>query len=1182
MFLERLEIFGFKSFADRTVFHFDEGITTIVGPNGCGKSNIAEAIRWILGEQAPSSLRTQTMEEIIFNGTEKRRPLGLAEGHLTFNNTKRTLPIDLDEVTISRRIFRSGESEYLINKVPCRLKDITDLFLDTGIGRHAYSLMHQDRVDFILKSKPPERRAIFEEIAGIGKYRARREETLHKLEATSNNLIRLEDILGEIRRQMSSLYREKRKAERYHALKEKIRTLEISMACDDYRRMGSVYEDIQTSLKEVKATLNGLRLEMARLKAKVKKRREEAGKVQDALMASQDRIHELNMEIQSMGEEVVRRQERSHHLSIEIERLRGQIDLLSQKIKESESRREKEITTREGLARELKLVQQDLKEKESSLISMEEERGRWLSTLDGLKEDMIEILTSIARTRNRISSLRENERGALMRREKLKAEMDDLSREVEKKAHLFDKLKESISSLEDEIRSLSPQVTQLEEEIEGKERDLDRIDSDLHLLRAELKSLEAELETLRRVDKDMVGYYAGVKHILSKKDEIGGIEGVVAELIDVPPEYETAIEAALQDSLQAVVTRSVKDAISAIEELRKGGKERVNFLPLDLITPDPPPSPIPNIDSIGCAVDLVKFDASYQKVLFHLLGNVYIVEDLEVVRRRLSKDPKGYIRFVTLSGDLLDTRGVVSGGGQRREALGLLGRKRRINDLKRRINGLNEKIPRFHSEREGLIGQIDSIKGELVRAKERMENLKGLLSLERAKFERTKEEISLGEERLKGLKAEDGVIEKEISTIREEMRSLTQSQNELKEKNRKHQELIGKMTDEINERELLLKECGLQITQFKVRVAALEERLSSLEESIARLDALYNTHIADRKGMDEELKRIYQERKKVEDEILILKKERGALVSKKEAMEKKVEGLRLDYQRMEKEIVIGEEEVLEKNKEIETESERLYQLNLKASELKMKMEGIIEHLSKEYGLLAEEITSYRKEGLEAECAASSLEELRKRIRQIGEVNPMAPKEYDALKTRYDLMNEQREDLLRAEKDLRSIIQQIDKVSRDLFIAAFKEVKMNFQGIFRELFEGGEADLVMTSQDPLTTGIEIVAQPPGKRLQNISLLSGGERALTAIALLFGIFMTKPSPFCVLDEIDAALDDANITRYTKLLKRFSKDSQFFIITHNRRTMEISDVLYGITMEEVGVSKLISVRWKERATG
>jgi len=1181
MFFRRLEILGFKSFADKTVFEFPENIISIVGPNGCGKSNVVEAIRWVLGEQNPSNLRTKLMNEVIFGGCEGRKPLGLAEVTLTLDNSRRVLPVDLEEVSVSRRLFRSGESEYLINKTLCRLKDITDLFLDTGIGRHAYSLMEQGKIDFILNSKPEQRRSFFEEAAGIMKYRIRRESTLHKLETTSSNLLRLEDVLGEIKRQMDSLYQQKRRAERFKMLKEEMKTLEIRLRRSEHQRIRSESEENFREFEVLKSELNQKKEKITLFSLELAQARSKAKATQEELNLLNDSLQNLTAKIQEINAKSIRLVERKNHLCSEITRIDRELKEIEIKTVELASKREAEEFAKRRWAERLAMKREKLLAKEKELASLDEERARWLVDINSGKEEVIELLSQTAQIRNRISTLWTEEKNTKLQLDRLYREQDQSLESKERLLAGLTKEEEILSCEEEKLSCLLKEMSHHEAHIFEKEENLLGLENEIDSLKAELQAGQAQFDTLERLEKEFAGYSPGVKAILTAGDRLKGILGVVADLLDAPVEYKAAIEAILGENLQAVIVKRAEDAATAIRYLKEGGKDKVVFFPLedlkrDLLLPLAPDG----LEVIGQLLHLVKYEPELQPVFLYLLGNAYLVNEISQVPPGVLKEEGAYLRLVSLSGDTLDTNGVMSGGGEKSKGFGLLGRKQFLKDLSQRLEDLKIHLAGLEEERAAKDEELKALKEELGRKRELAQRLEVSCSHRRRECERIKEGIEENRIELDNLNQEQELQSKELNRIREEIERSTQVQKEIVLATRQKQNSISKLQEEADRHQILVKEQSLEITQLKVDLAGLEERIDALTESIAKLDELSLSLKREESHLKESLGRVQKERGEIQREISSLEKETDNLAEIRDLKKENLSKVRLDYNQIEEEIAFKEEELFRRNRGVEELSERVYRLELEVSGSKVKMEGIAEHLRKEYGLSPEEIFLPIDEEFEFDESVARLEELRNRLLRLGEVNLMAPREYEELKARYEMINGQRNDLLSAQEDLQKIIEQIDKTSKELFLAAFEEIRLNFQQVYQELFEGGKADLIMTQGDPLTTGIEIVAQPPGKRLQNISLLSGGEKAMTAIALLFAIFMTKPSPFCVLDEIDAALDDANIVRFTRMIERFNQTSQFLIITHNKRTMEVADILYGITMQERGVSRLISVHWKERA--
>ncbi len=1181
MFFKKIEIHGFKSFCHRTIISFDKALTIIVGPNGCGKSNIFDGIRWVLGEQSAKSLRGGRMGDVIFNGSATQRPMGFAKVSLTVMNERKILPIDFSEIDITRRLFTNGESTYLLNKKACRLKDITELLMDTGAGTSAYSIMEQGKVDQIISSKPLERRVIFEEAAGITKYKAKKEEAQRKLQRTEEDHLRITDILVELKKQVGSLKRQANKAERYKELMESLKKLEMQLL---YMRFLELVEkskevesnfdaksneliEVNTIITKLEAdqsetsiqseTVNKKLLESTNSKFEITNNIE---KCQSSLELNNSQIKNIEELVEKLTKEVSQLKEQEKIQVEEIAKLSKESEELESKIKE-EDEKHTEILKRFEVSKE---ALRDKIELKSSLVVQIRDKQISINNLNNELEVSAKFNTQYS-----------GEKKIL---EKQKKEVGDKLTEV--KAFL-DEEREDIQSINAEISNCEKEEVKIDEKVGSLSESIKQSDQKLSELYSEKRTFESKLKALMELQESYAGFSKGVKTVLSatQNGSLKGICDVVASLITTEEKYEIAIESALGSGMQNIVTENSEDAKNAIDYLRSKNAGKATFLPLDLIEPfkTKKTSDIENQQGVlGWAIDLVEFDDKFKKIAEYLLGNVVIVETLEDGIRLEKKGIRH--RYVSLEGDILNPGGSMIGGSYIKS--GILGRERELKKYSRNVSRLEGTINNLQKE-------VDSEKEKLNNLNERKIDLKNniqkfaLVKVSKLKdIDKVITDINNLENQLveidNKIKEVDENINKLESQNKDLLSKIEESKNELEQIQKQHlqleQETLGKDTE--------LDELNKAITEIKVHIASFKERKEATLNKVGYLE--------------QEVQDSYRLVAEKEKEIESLSKKKEEISSEIEKSKKKLEELNEEQKRFEeicaslneeKESVIEglnklSSEISEQQRNKNILQNELHEIDVKKTELKVQLDNIKnqaeEKFLKNFDDISEEIEQVDRNTDEI---YEEITNIREKVEAMGPVNLLAIEEYKELKERYDFMIEQEKDLLEAKDTLIKTIKKIDETITEMFQKSFSVVREHFKDTFRRLFGGGQADLVLTdSENILDAGVDIVARPPGKKLQNINLLSGGEKALTAIALLFALFLEKPSPFCVLDEIDAPLDDANIDRFKKLIKEFSKTTQFIIITHNKQTMELADTLYGVTMEEPGVSKLISVKLTE----
>lgn len=1204
MYLKKLQLFGFKSFANKTEFLFEPGVTAVVGPNGCGKSNISDSIKWVLGEQSARSLRGLKMEDVIFNGTVNKEPVSFAEVALTISNHSKILPIDYEEVTIARRLYRSGESEYLLNKLPVRLKDIHDLLMGTGIGVDNYFLMEQGKIDLVLSSKPEERRAIFEEASGITKFKSKKREAMNKLEQTQANILRINDIISELQRQMNSIERQAAKARRYQKHFQHLKDLELRVAGVENEELEKDYKGIDDQIKKIKqqqenfisnveslsCELKSTRQDLERIDSQIADTRNTFLTTENEIFKSKERL-ELNKErIQELNASILQLQDYLNSSIGKISDLKKQIELLS---------KEKESFWSEKSAKEAML-----QEKNDSLVAIEKSIEEAQKTISNSKADILELTTRHARAKNESAKVAANTLTAANRLKRL---------EVERQASLgsINKAKDALAISEQELNIQKQKVDSLQLELEkvgiefeNAETQANSLNKSYDVLQKEYLGAQSRVEFLRDVLKKHEGFSDSVKVLLdeSNKDKTwySGILGVLADLIVCAENYEIGIESALIEDLEAVVVENASVAQKTIDYLKENNLDRVKFV----ILPDPAKenritgfmarlglekqNNISHPAILGKATEFINADPSFHALITDLLENTWIVKDLNSAFEISSKIDTA--KIVTLEGEIVFGNLVISKSSKKDNSIGLIGREAKLNQAEQGFKDLSNKLQLLENEKEENTQIVHKLKVSLEALNEQVhqeqiqlankQNNNQQLSQE---FSKLKDEISVVEMELDDLSEETGHLKQQDETLKTQIDSLEKQLGQIDALINSNQDWI-----QVNLKE---KEAAIvEITKTKSELESLAHRQQNLEnsltvliESLDRDNALYESRV---KEIDESKIKIST----LEEEIKQLSSGVVNLESKKSSIEKNLSDITNNKKEFFAKVSEKEQEYEKCQKTLQEINSQVYALETKAAQVTFQQQRLKDKISQVYKV---DIGSYKliiqqdpslpqqeQTEFNFETAKTEIEELRAKLDSIGSVNLDAVSEEKELQERFNFIISQRDDLLKAKDALLEAISKINKTAKEMFIETFSKVQVEFRNFFKLLFGGGDTELFLVDeQDVLESGIEIVARPPGKRLQNISLLSGGEKTMTALALLFAVFKVKPSPFCLMDEMDAPLDEANIDRFSRVLAEFTKNSQFIIITHNKKTITIADVMYGITMEESGISKVVSVKFGER---
>lgn len=1183
MKFKKMEIYGFKSFADKVQVKFESGVTGIVGPNGCGKSNVADSIRWVLGEQSAKALRGSTMQDVIFNGTEKRKPQSFAEVSLYFDNTEKIFACDYDEVVLTRKLYRSGESGYAINKTPCRLKDISELLRDSGVGRESYSIIGQGRIDELLSAKPEDRRAVFEEAAGISKLKNRKAESLKKLNNTKENLIRIDDILHELEIQIDPLTKQAETAKKYLEYKERLKTVEINNYIYQYDSSSSNKEEITNRLNGINEEIT---LKTAEFDQTVSEYGETSGKIAETdgeIERLRDELLSLTVGLEKQAGESRLLQEKISTLADTKNRLTVQVESLNKNLAEL-----KESLDRNNNTKKLKsIVLEELAKKIETQTEELNDITSKINTLENKNEEetqkLVENLGKLGDIKAQISSLRA-EIKSLDERE------DEANRNNEQYGKKFENYTSQLNKLHATIKELNTaKNNQIEKQKEEKQNNLKlaykqaSIEDEIKELIGQIHSGTSKVNLLKAMQKENEGYQASIKKILqdakSNSTLAGKFINVVARLMKVPQKYETAIDMALGSSVQNIVTKNENDAKYVIEYLKANNIGRATFLPITSVKPRKITDEIKDLIKktprvCGIADELILFDKEYSNVFSSLLGATVIVEDMDVAVM-LAKATKYTFKIVTLEGDVISPSGTMSGGSKKVIAVSLIGREREIADAERQVVELTKLKEQKEKELEQIKQQQENFDKKLESFDVELHNIE----LEIAK---ENESVIKFNELLASLKAEEEKCNENIKQIKESKSSLNERlmafekyQNDLdsgkvQEGATKNPELylLKQKKDSITE----------SLTELKVNRASAESELVSIDAEILRIndeiDSVNNTIKQARIEMQQCLK-----------ELGVNENQFASVVDKKAYQDnvEKLQGVRdklASFDTIKKDLsnrlsILAEQKLILSN-EIQRANDRKFKEESSLIKIDSDIEVMQERIWEEYGLTYTTSLQYKVENHNIEEGLQESTKLKKQISSLGNVNVNAIESLNEVSERFKDLNAQREDLVNAEQDLTKIIDGLTSEMEGRFKVEFNKINSNFQGVFKELFGGGRAELKLTDPDNcLECGIEIAAEPTGKKLQNITLLSGGERALTAIAILFAILKLRPMPFCVLDEIEAALDDANVERFAKYLKRFSSYTQFIVITHRKPTMELADTLYGVTMEERGVSKVVSVQ-------
>lgn len=1176
MYLKSIEVHGFKSFANKIIFEFRNGITGIVGPNGSGKSNVADAVRWVLGEQSAKQLRGNSMQDIIFSGTELRKPQGFAYVAITFDNEDHALAIDYEEVTVARRVYRSGESEYLLNGSVCRLKDVQELFFDTGIGKEGYSIIGQGQIDRIVSGRPEERRELLDEAAGIVKFKRRKAVAEKNLEQEQQNLARVEDIIAELFKQVGPLEKQSATAREYLKFKEELKRVEVNQflleqekGSTQKQELGRGREIVSGDLSETRKSYEDTKTEYERLEqeleagaAGLEAAREEKNACSIAFEREEGDIRLLAGQIESI-------EQNSRHFGESVEKADASL-----------AQREQEISR---YAQEKQRIDEkiDALDEEQSELALE--IGRIHAQIEGYNREIEESNNEIIRLLNENTGHREElsryetirEQNAIKKAELSKRALEHKSLEAQAAEELV-RLEQAVKEAEKKVYAQNEAIGVLEHKAAAETADMEVLSKELEAGQHRLISDSSRLESLRNITERYEGYGGAVRRIMEQKERYPGIEGVVADLIKVDKAYETAIETALGGNIQNVVTDNEQTAKSLIEFLKQTKAGRATFLPLTGIRPsrNNNEAVLREAGVVGLASSLVRAQSQYTTLVQFLLGRIFVVDTIDHALA-LARKYSYSLRIVTVEGEQLNPGGSLSGGAYK-NAGSLLSRRREMEELSGRIEKERAQVEELETKRSEKREHRAALRGETEEAKVRLQELLVLQNEAKLNHRQAMEKKRQLAEDFTLFAAQLRGIEGQAQKLEESIRQVTGQYDGNVDYSRKKEERV--------------EACGRLLKEKQAEEASANEKLSAMKAELSGLEQ-------NSANLLEQIRRVHEEAERLKEERAQLVRDADGFAAARQEKEKEIQRKREENAARQERIAqlstkIGEllaaceekkrthkgffERREELSGRISALDKELYRIEGQLAKLEEAQEAQINYLWEEYELTPLQAQAFFEEGFsDAAVNRRSITELKGKIKGLGDVNVNAIEDYKQVSERYEFLTGQRDDLHTSEQTLLGIIAELDAEMRRQFTEKFAEIAKQFDAVFKELFGGGKATLELAQEeDILTAGIRIIAQPPGKKLQNMMQLSGGEKALTAISLLFAIQNLKPSPFCLLDEIEAALDDSNVKRYAKYLHKLTKHTQFIVITHRRGTMAAADVLYGITMQEKGVSTLVSV--------
>ncbi|MDU0457731.1 MAG: chromosome segregation protein SMC [Geobacteraceae bacterium] len=1174
MKIKRLEISGFKSFADKVVLDFQQEVTGVVGPNGCGKSNIVDAIRWCMGEQSAKNLRGKAMEDVIFAGSETRKPLGLAEVSLVFSTEDGRAPakyLDYSEIQLTRRLYRDGDSDYLINKVPCRLMDITELFMDTGVGTRAYSIIEQGKIGMILHSRPEERRFLIEEAAGVTKFKSRKQLALKKIEGTRQNLARLADVLGEIRRQLGSLQRQAKKAEKFREYRDELREIELLFTAREYLETQTARSQAEREM----ALLNERIREVFAASSLGESRAEEARvallEAEKRLALAQEEVFRIRSEFATTENGLEFQRKELAGLDGRLARLEAETGELEKRLKECADQKVALELRRDTGSLDVSGTQAGLEQAEAQLLEQQQIEEELNRNLETRRKELFTALAEAAQLKSRLENAQKRLSGLDERIGRQKRENAQLAERREQLRQRSSTLDKEVAAGQLELETLQTELSVLRSHEEELKKRLPEVEKSWQSRRDQLNRSSSRLHSLKELEAQFAGFGQGVRTLMKETGLRSGFSGVLADTVQAPPELEAAVETALAERLQCLLCEKDGDAIKALQFLKEKNGGRAGIaLPLEYDAPA-----IAGVPGSTPLAEQLQSSGPYAGLVRNMLATVMLVDDINSAIGLARSHPG--LTFVTRDGDMVTAGGIVSGGSGDQANKGLIHKKREIRELEQLVAGLEEETASLGKQREDLRSQSQEVAEKLKSGGTHLHQCELKLTGLRKDRQQAADESARIEERLELQGIETANLDEERQTLENELKLALEQIGQTGNVSRDLEQETNRLKESLDLQRSTLAATREKVTAIRVQTATLKEQHEAHLRGLADLER-QTMELARRMAGDrEEIETGSSGRLQLQTSIASASERLEELLRLQVKTEERLKVAREAFEAAG--AGLNENETLLKKAREESDSARQAQadLNLRFSTLNMQAEHLERTLQEKSRIDMSEALA-RLEATEFDQDSRQLRqvELQRLLEEMGEVNLMAIEECAGMEERFNFLNGQKDDLEESLRGLQQAIQRINRTTRQRFLETYNLINAKFQEVFPRLFCGGRAELRLTNEDDLLeTGIDIIVQPPGKKLQNVTLLSGGEKALTAVALIFSIFLIKPTPFCLLDEVDAPLDDANIGRFNDMVREMSAISQFIIITHNKATMQVADTLYGITMEEPGASRMVSVR-------
>ena len=1176
MYLKRLEIKGFKSFPTKTEIVFNEGITAIVGPNGSGKSNISDAIRWVLGEQSAKSLRGDKLEDVIFVGTESKKAMNYCEVAITLDNSDNKLDLGFSEITIKRRAYRTGESEFFLNNKSCRLKDIKEILLDTGIGKDGYSIVEQGKVDEILSNNPVNRRKVFDEACGISKFRYKKQEAERNLKHTKENLERIDDIYIEIENQLKPLFLQQEKAVKYLEFNKKLKVLEVNSCIKEVAELEVELDELNKHSNLLGSQSSEIQKQKSTLEKAVEETNIEIENINDGINKSQDYINTIKSVISQKDAQVNLINEKIRNCKNEIERNKEEIIYIKEKLNSDKITLEKLINQKDEKEKIINDLNIDIKSIESNNKESRDKIETINRDLENLKDEIINLLNNKQDATSKLSTLNANKENINLRKETIDLDIREIKYKIDKKIEEVSKASEKLEDKTKSMESLKNDEVKTNNDFNILLNKSNNIEKQIQNSKYSLNDYKSKLNIYIEMENHYEGFNKGVKEVLKNKN-LQGIQGALGQVIEVPSKFEKSIEASLGAYMQNIITNDESSAKFAINYLKKNNLGRVTFLPMNIIKSNKIDTRNIKVGTsfIGIASDLIKFDDKYRNIIENILGRTIIIDNIDNAIK-FAKENNHKFKVVTLDGEILNPGGSLTGGSLRVSG-NILSRKRLINEYKEKIELLKAEIDRLYIEKNEVDNNTKIIKEKLKQISIDINSLDKEIIIENAELNKFKEEIKSLKISVEKLENEKDGLGSNLEYILEKSKLIKDDILSIDTKHDENKLQIESLTNKLKEYNSLYEDDKLKFDNLNLNLVKHNQIYESIIRDIQRISeenkTLENKYVQIEKSLNDKT----IETSKLEEDIVIEETEKISLNKQLVDNTRSLETKKLSKESLKEKL----EDLNKESKNIDRQyidlKESLFKVESKIERLKSNREDHINSLFEKYEITLDQAIEMKDDNLDVD--KRYLENIRKEIRNLGNVNLDSIKEYEHIKERHDFYSEQKKDLEQSIEVIEKLIYELEENMKKEFESNFNKINENFKFVYKRLFGGGNGELkIVDKNNILESDIEITAQPPGKKMKNLNLLSGGEKALTAISILFSIILAKPTPFCILDEIEAPLDDANIFRFGEFLKELSNDTQFISVTHRRGTMEAADYIYGVTMQEKAISKVLSLKLKE----